>query len=80
MARQSRKLTREEKSPKYIDEPLPGPTHVICAICQFQFVGYYEHIQSERHKKGVGATTRLYNMIDEVIDEIDVERGHQRLT
>ena len=50
VAKQARKLTSEEKAPKFINEPLPGPTHVICAICQYQFTtGYYQHISSERH-------------------------------
>ena len=37
----TRKLTLAEKRPKYIEEPKPGTTHVICSVCQEKFTDYY---------------------------------------
>ena len=77
MAEQSRKLTKEERAPKFIKEPKPGPTHLICAICQYQFDDYYRHIQSDRHKRGVAGTGKLYSQIDDIIAELDEKRTQQ---
>jgi hypothetical protein len=30
----NKKKTNEEKNPKVIEEPKPGPTHLFCAICK----------------------------------------------
>jgi len=34
LTKQSTKLTPLEKRPPTIDEPKPGPSHVICAVCR----------------------------------------------
>jgi hypothetical protein len=52
---QSKKLTPEEKDLKFIEEPKPGPSHVICAVCREQFKDYYEHIFSAKHRRGVSS-------------------------
>jgi hypothetical protein len=49
----NRKKTNEEKNPKIIEEPKPGPNHLFCAICKEQFKEYIQHIFSDAHKKAV---------------------------
>jgi hypothetical protein len=49
----NRKKTNEEKNPKIIEEPKPGPNHLFCAICKEQFKEYIQHVFSDAHKKAV---------------------------
>ena len=60
LTKQSKKLTPAEKRPGVIEEPKPGPSHVICAVCREQFSDYYQHIFSQRHKRGVIANHSLF--------------------
>lgn len=61
------------KRPQFIEEPKPGPAHVVCAICREQFTDYYQHIYSARHKRGVAANNSIFEQIDQAI--VDIERG-----
>ena len=72
LTKQSKKLTPAEKRPKYIEEPKPGPSHVICAVCREQFTDYYTHIFSARHKRGVIANNQLFVQIDRTIKDIAI--------
>lgn len=65
------KRPESEKHPKYIEEPRPGPNHVVCAVCREQFRDYVDHIFSSRHKKGVRDQKHIYSEIDKQIVEID---------
>ena len=65
------KKTKEQKHPKVIEEPRPGPNHLICALCREQFKDYLEHVQSTKHREvGVVNNIGMFKMIDEVITQI----------
>lgn len=65
------KLSLKERKPDFIEEPKPGPTHLICAVCQLQFVDYHAHITSDRHAQGVTAASSLLEQVDDIIAELD---------
>ena len=54
----------------YIEEPKPGASHVICAICREKFTDYYQHIFSKRHQRGIEDNRSTFDMIDETIISI----------
>ena len=72
-------MTAEEKRPKYIAEPKPGPTHVICAVCREKFADYYEHIFSVRHQRGVVDNKATFALIDDAIVDIASSRAEKGL-
>ncbi len=74
LTKQSAKLTPAEKRPTKIEEPKPGPTHLICAVCREQFTDYYQHIFSQRHKRGVIANNNLFSQIDRAIKDIAIHQ------
>jgi len=65
-------LNPAERRPLTIEEPKPGPSHVICAVCREQFNDYYQHIFSQRHKRGVLTNNSLFSQIDTTIKSIAV--------
>lgn len=72
MTRLSANPKPEERNPAFIEEPKPGPTHLICAICREQFTDYHQHIFSARHKRGVESNIQTYKQVDSVIDELQI--------
>jgi len=74
---QSKKLTIEEKNP-IIEEPKPGSTHVICAVCREQFKDYYEHVFSARHRRGVSSWSSIFLEIDKTIKDVVVHQSDKR--
>ena len=78
LTKQSRKLTPAEKRPEFIEEPRPGPSHVICAVCREQFADYYQHIFSPRHKRGVSGNHSIFSQIDEVAKSIDMRQKQKQ--
>ena len=64
--------------PPYIEEPKPGPSHVICAVCREQFADYYQHIFSTRHKRGVIANNSLFSQIDRAVKDIACQQARKR--
>jgi hypothetical protein len=73
--KQQQKLLPHEKNVAFIEEPKPGPNHVICAVCREQFTDYIDHIFSTRHKRGVASNQTTFGQIDSIINEVDL---HQR--
>ena len=63
--------------PEPIMVPLPPSNHVICAICREQFTDYYEHITSEKHRRGVESKQAIYDKIDDLIEFMDNERKQE---
>jgi len=64
--------TFEEKNPKVIEEPKPGPNHLYCAVCKNQFKDFYTHIFSNEHAKCVNDHRNLdiFKEIDLAIQEV----------
>lgn len=75
---QTKKLTLEEKNPKVIEEPKPGPNHVICAVCREQFKDYYEHIFSSRHRRGVTGWSNIFLEIDKAVKDVHAHQTDKR--
>lgn len=78
LAKQSGKLTAQEKRPKYIEEPRPGAQHIVCAVCREQFKDYYEHIFSGRHRRAVGQWSSIFLEIDKAIKDVAAHQIEKR--
>ena len=76
---QQKKLKPEEKDLKFIEEPRPGASHVICAVCREQFKDYYEHIFSQKHRRGVSGWSQIFNEIDRTIKDVAAHQDAKRL-
>ena len=79
LAKQSRRLTEAEKRPAHIEEPRPGPTHVICAVCREKFEDYYQHVFSARHARAVRDTAAIFSQIDDAITDIADHQAAKQL-
>ena len=66
------KKTKEIKHPVAIEEPKPGPNHLICALCREQFKDYLVHVTSDLHRnKGVMRNMEIFFQIDELLKEME---------
>ena len=70
-------LKEEEKDVKNIEEPLPGPNHLHCAICSVNFQDYYQHIFSSAHKASlrIEFNVKIIQEIDKVIIEVNQDQN-----